>query len=148
MNIRSLQALNPPPRIVIDTNLILSALIFGGKTARIRLSWQENLIYPLASKDTITELIRVLAYPKFKLTTSEQEDLLADYLPFCDTVQMTEKPVVNCECRDPKDRMFLELAIAGNADYLITGDQDLLCLAHDFNCPILTIEQFYQIIGG
>jgi len=61
MNIRSLQALNPPPRIVIDTNLILSALIFGGKTARIRLSWQENLIYPLASKDTITELIRVLA---------------------------------------------------------------------------------------
>jgi predicted nucleic acid-binding protein len=61
---------------------------------------------------------------------------------------MTEKPVVNCGCRDPKDQMFLELAIAGNADYLITGDQDLLCLAPDFNCPILTIEQFYQIIRG
>ncbi|WP_199302092.1 putative toxin-antitoxin system toxin component, PIN family [Pseudanabaena cinerea] len=61
---------------------------------------------------------------------------------------LREKPVVNCECRDPKDQMFLELAIAGNADYLITGDQDLLCLAPDFNCPILTIEQFYQIIRG
>ncbi|MBD2152455.1 putative toxin-antitoxin system toxin component, PIN family [Pseudanabaena sp. FACHB-1277] len=92
MNVCSWQALNQPIRVVIDTNLILSALIFGGKTAKIRAAWQENLIYPLASKDTITELIRVLAYPKFKLTTSEQEDLLADYLPFCDTVQMTEKP--------------------------------------------------------
>jgi putative PIN family toxin of toxin-antitoxin system len=78
MNVRSLQASNSLLRVVIDTNLVLSALIFGGRTAKIRSAWQENLICPLASKDTITELIRVLAYPKFKLTTSEQEDLLAD----------------------------------------------------------------------
>jgi uncharacterized protein len=88
----------------------------------------------------------VLAYPKFKLTISEQDDLLADYLPFCDTVQIAVKPVVDCECRDPKDLMFLELAIAGNADYLVTGDRDLLCLDKGFKFPILTMESFYQII--
>ena len=145
MNIRSLQALNPPPRIVIDTNLILSALIFGGKTARIRSSWQENLIYPLASKDTITELIRVLAYPKFKLTKGEQEDLLADYLPFCDTVLLPEQLPTIPECRDPFDAPFLVLAMAGNADYLVTGDRDLLCLVDSFACPIVTVEQFFTI---
>jgi uncharacterized protein len=51
MNARSLQP--STPRVVIDTNLVLSALIFGGRTARIRTGWQDNLIFPLASKDTI-----------------------------------------------------------------------------------------------
>jgi predicted nucleic acid-binding protein len=75
-------------RVVIDTNLVLSALVFGGNIVRLRLAWQNECFTPLASKATITELIRVLAYPKFKLKTTEQEDLLSDYLPFCDTVLM------------------------------------------------------------
>ena len=71
------------PRVVIDTNLVLSALVFGGKLSRLRQGWQDNRFVPLASAVTIAELVRVLTYPKFKLTNSEQEDLLSDYLPFC-----------------------------------------------------------------
>jgi predicted nucleic acid-binding protein len=67
-------------RVVIDTNLVLSGLVFGGKVAALRYAWQNNFLIPLISKLTVTELIRVLAYPKFNLTASEQEDLLADYL--------------------------------------------------------------------
>ncbi len=133
-------------RVVIDTNLVLSALIFGGSTARLRLAWQSDRLIPLASKATITELIRVLAYPKFKLTKAEQEDLLADYLPFCDTVLLPEQLPAIPECRDPFDEPFLILALVGNADYLVTGDRDLLCLVDRFTCPIMTVEQLFSII--
>jgi putative PIN family toxin of toxin-antitoxin system len=90
-------------------------------------------------------IIRVLAYPKFKLTKAEQEDLLADYLPFCDTVLLPEQLPTIPECRDPFDVPFLVLALVGNADYLVTGDRDLLCLVDSFACPIVTVEQFFTI---
>jgi putative PIN family toxin of toxin-antitoxin system len=130
-------------RVVIDTNLVVSALVFGGSTGRLRFAWQSNYFIPLASKATITELIRVLAYPKFKLTKTEQEDLLSDYLPFCDTVLMPEQLPLIPKCRDRFDEVFLMLAVVGNADYLVTGDRDLLCLADTFTCPIVTVEQFF-----
>jgi uncharacterized protein len=113
--------------------------------AKLRLAWQGDCFIPLASKATITELIRVLAYPKFKLTRSEQEDLLADYLPFCETVQMPDPLPLVPQCRDLFDEPFLVLALVGQANYLITGDRDLLCLADTFSCSIVTVEQFFQL---
>jgi uncharacterized protein len=59
----------PTIRAVIDTNIILSALVFSsGKVGIFRQLWQESHSQPLVSKPTVTELIRVLAYPKFKYT--------------------------------------------------------------------------------
>ncbi|MEZ2224675.1 putative toxin-antitoxin system toxin component, PIN family [Microcoleus sp.] len=135
------------PRVVIDTNLVLSALVFGGRLSRLRLAWQNNRFIPLASEVTIAELVRVLTYPKFKLTNSEQEDLLSDYLPFCDTVLIPDTLPVVPECRDPFDIPFLLLAVVGQADYLVTGDGDLLCLSDNFSCPILTIDEFLTAIN-
>lgn len=135
------------PRVVIDTNLVLSALVFGGRLSRLRLAWQNNRFIPLASEVTIAELVRVLTYPKFKLTNSEQEDLLSDYLPFCDTVLIPDTLPVVPECRDPFDIPFLLLAVVGQANYLVTGDGDLLCLSDNFSCPILTIDEFLTAIN-
>lgn len=135
-------------RVVIDTNLVVSALVFGGNVGKLRSTWQENRLIPLVSKATITELIRVLAYPKFKLTKTEQEDLLSDYLPFCDPVPMPDKLPVIPECRDRFDEPFLILALVGHADYLVTGDRDLLCLRNDFSCPIVTIEDFWKAVDN
>ncbi len=139
------EKLEPGLRVVIDTNLVLSALVFGGNTAKLRLAWQENRFTPLASEETITELTRVLAYPKFRLTPSEQEALLADYLPFCETVPMPEHLPPIPECRDLFDVPFLTLAMVGKADYLLTGDRDLLEITERFTCPILTADQFLAI---
>lgn len=135
------------PRVVIDTNLVLSALVFGGRLSRLRLAWQNNRFIPLASEVTISELVRVLTYPKFKLTNSEQEDLLSDYLPFCDTVLMPDTLPVVPECRDSFDIPFLLLAVVGQANYLVTGDGDLLCLSDKFSCPILTVDEFLTVIN-
>ncbi|MCQ8127997.1 putative toxin-antitoxin system toxin component, PIN family [Methylomonas rivi] len=135
------------PRVVIDTNLVLSALVFAqGRVTPLRLAWQNQQIQPLLSKTTAAELIRVLQYPKFKLSAEDQQELLADYLPYCQTIVIPEPPPVTPECRDPFDVPFLQLALAGNAQALITGDQDLLCLVASFNCPILTAEQFLQTL--
>lgn len=139
-----IKELQQPLRVVIDTNLVLSALVFSRTTARLRFAWQSDRLIPLASKATITELIRVLAYPKFKLTRTEQEDLLSDYLPFCETVIMPDQLPVIPECRDIFNQPFLFLALVGEADYLVTGDHDLLCLANSFSCPIVTLAQFFD----
>lgn len=132
-------------RVVIDTNLVLSALVFGGSTTRLRAAWKSDRLIPLVSEVTITELIRVLAYPKFRLTEAEQADLLADYLPFCETVVMPDKLLLIPECRDRFDEPFLVLALVGQADYLVTGDRDLLCLVEQFSCPIVTAGQFFEL---
>lgn len=134
-----------PPRAVLDTNVVLSALVFGGGVlATLRRGWQDQRFTPLMSKATIEELIRVLGYPKFALSPEEREDLLADYLPYCETVQISKSAPVTPTCRDPYDVPFLELALAGNADFLVTGDGDLLSLDPEFPCPILKADRFLE----
>jgi putative PIN family toxin of toxin-antitoxin system len=132
-----------PPRVVIDTNLVLSALVFAqGRLAPLRQAWQAHRIQPLVSRVTAAELIRVLAYPKFRLSPEDQRELLADYLPYCKTVRIPEPPPKTPACRDAFDVPFLQLALAGKARALVTGDRDLLSLARGFACPILSADQF------
>ena len=131
------------PRVVLDTNVVLSALVFGkGTTARLRAAWQARHILPIVCTATAQELIRVLAYPKFKLDAQEQLELLGDYLPYAEAVRIAQPPPIVPICRDPFDMPFLHLAAAGLADALITGDADLLTMARVGRCPILTPEAF------
>jgi len=132
-----------PPRVVIDTNLVLSALVFAsGRLAPLRLAWQDRRVLPLVSRTTAAELMRALAYPKFKLGAAAQEELLADYLPYCKVVRIPAPPPPTPACRDAFDVPFLQLALAGKADALVSGDKDLLSLAGKLACPILTADQF------
>lgn len=133
-----------PPRVVLDTNVVLSALLFGGgPTAQVRAAWMAGRFVPLASAATARELVRVLAYPKFRLAADEQQDLLADYLPSVQVVRIPVPPPVAPPCRDPFDLPFLHLAIAGKADALVSGDKDLLALAGRRGlCPVLSVEAF------
>jgi len=136
------------PRVVLDTNLVLSALVFSqGRLSPLRFAWQGKQCQPLVSTVTATELIRVLAYPKFKLSAADQQELLADYLPYCTTVRMPPKLPSTPVCRDKFDLPFLQLAVTGKADFLVSGDQDLLSLAGKFVCPIITADQFIQTLN-
>jgi uncharacterized protein len=132
------------PRVaVLDTNVVLSALVFTrGRAVALREAWQAGRCQPLVSKATAGELIRALAYPKFKLDADEQRELLADYLPWCHSVTIPLKPPRTPVCRDPADVAFLQLAAVGKADFLVTGDQDLLGVKGKFQCPIVTLASF------
>lgn len=139
-----------PLRAVLDTNVVLSALVFGGGVGgQARAGWQRGAFVPLVSTATAQELVRVLAYPKFHLSAMQQQELLADYLPYTQTVRMpTLVPHVPA-CRDPQDMPFMQLAIAGKAHMLVTGDRDLLSIASAFEqaskCRMMVLEEFCQI---
>ena len=137
-------------RVVLDTNVVLSALVFrGGATGQVRQAWQRGLVVPLASKATVQELVRVLAYPKFRLSSAEQDELLADYLPYSETVRIPQPPPTVPDCRDMLDLPFMHLAVAGKAQALVSGDRDLLAIAAEFerasSCPILSLHAFCKM---
>lgn len=136
--------MSAPPGVVLDTNVVLSALLFGGgPPGQLRAAWLAGRFVPLASAATAQELVRVLAYPKFKLTPAEQQDLLADYLPSVRVVRIPDPPPKAPECRDPFDLPFLHLAIVGKAHALVSGDKDLLALAGARGlCQVLSAEAF------
>ena len=138
--------MTPPQRVVLDTNVVLSALAFSVESfVWLRESWKSGRIILLVSRETKAELGRVLSYPRFAMTAEDQIDLLEDYLPYCEMVDVGEPPVVP-DCRDPSDRPFLELALAGRADALVTGDSDLLALAPVFSVPILTPNGLRELL--
>ncbi len=141
--------MSSPPRVVLDTNVVLSALLFGGKAAGVlRLGWQQGAFTPLVSTATVQELMRVLAYPKFRLMAGDQQELLADFLPHTTAVRIPQPPPPVPDCRDPFDLPFLHLAVAGKARWLVSGDRDLLVLSETFDtqggCRVLTMDAFVQ----
>jgi uncharacterized protein len=130
-------------RVVLDTNIVLSALVFPrGRASDLRAAWRDGRCEPLVSKATTGELLRVLAYPKLKLNADDQHELLGDYLPSCRTVTIPKRPPRTPNCRDPFDLPFLQLAVAGKAYYLVTGDKDLLDIRGKLACPIVTLDAF------
>jgi putative PIN family toxin of toxin-antitoxin system len=136
-----------PPKVVLDTNVVLSALLFtGGRLAAVRQTWHASRCKPLIATATATELIQALAYPKFKLSDEDRHQLLADYLPYCTTIRMPSKLPKTPRCRDPFDVPFLQLALVGKADYLVTGDNDLLALSKTFSRSIITADRFLTLL--
>ena len=141
--------MNFPVRAVLDTNVVLSTLVFrDGAAGQLRLAWQRGLVLPLASTATVQELVRVLAYPKFRLSQAEQDELLADYLPYAETVRIPQPPPLVPECRDALDLPFMHLAVIGKAQFLVSGDLDLLSMAAGFEracaCSIVALNEFSQ----
>jgi putative PIN family toxin of toxin-antitoxin system len=139
--------MNLPVRAVLDTNVVLSGLVFrGGAAGQLRLAWQRGRVLPLVISATVQELIRVLAYPKFCLSQDEQDELLADYLPYAETVRIPQKLPWVPECRDALDLPFMHLAVVGKAQFLVSGDLDLRATAVEFEracaCSIVSLNEF------
>lgn len=131
------------PRVVLDTSVVLSALVFRGTAGRLREGWQAGAFVPLASAATVRELVRVLGYRKFALTPEEQEQLLADYLPWTEVIEVKAMTRDFSQCRDPYDVPFLELAVAGRANALVSGDRHLLAFAGSLGkCDVIDLASF------
>jgi putative PIN family toxin of toxin-antitoxin system len=132
-------------RVVLDTNTNVSALIFHkGRSSWLRRAWQFGDLVPLVCNSSISELLRVLSYPKFRLGEPEIRDLLGDYLPYAETVLDIQETGAAPRCRDEDDQIFIDLAFAAKADALVTGDSDLLSLAGTSAIPILSPAKLQQ----
>ena len=129
--------------MVIDTNVIVSAILFGGMPGELISLWKSGRIQPLASKDIFDEYINVLTYPKFKLSEKEINYILYnEMLPYFEVVVPDPGRVIIQE--DPSDDKFLHCAKAGNAGVIITGDHHLINLKSYAKIQILTPSQFLE----
>jgi uncharacterized protein len=118
-----------PLRAVFDTNIVVSTLVFGGRLRWLRAAWAAQLVTPVVWRETVAELLRVLAYPKFRLTLEDRDTLLAQYLPFCETASLPSVwPELPAVCRDRDDAVFIALILSARADILVSGDTDLAVL--------------------
>ena len=132
-------------KVVVDTNVVISALLFGGTPAKLIALWQSDTIKPVASKEIVDEYLRVLTYPKFKLSEEEINFLLyQEILPYFDVIETHPGPRIIKS--DPADDKFIRCALAANALYIISGDQHLLALKSYQKFRILTPVEFFDCL--
>ena len=130
-------------RFVCDVNVIISAVLLPGNKPDRALRKTQNLGELLVSESIWLELEQVLARPKFNryITKEERNDFLVDLSETVQFIKVTEQ--IN-ECRDPKDNKYLELAVSGKAECIVTGDDDLLVLNPWRGIEILTVQEFLE----
>lgn len=129
-------------RVVLDTNVLVSAVLFGGKPEIILRSVIEEKILAVTSPILLSELREVfskkfpLREPDFKLTVNNLEKIFRTVQPK-NTIKIA---------RDEDDNRVLEVAVEGGCNYIITGDRDLLDLKTFKNIKILTPDTFLSEI--
>jgi hypothetical protein len=133
--------------VVIDTNVVVSALLFGGTPGRLLSMWRSGRLMPFISSPILEEYLQVLAYPRFELAEEEIDFLVyRQILPYFEVVTVAgDAPVI---ASDPSDDKFLHCAVAAQADALVSGDRHLLNLGNYRHIPILSPSKLLQRISG
>jgi putative PIN family toxin of toxin-antitoxin system len=127
--------------VVVDTNVIVSALLFGGTPARLIDLWKGGRIQLFVCKEMIDEIMRVLTYPRFKLTEKEIDYLLYyEILPYSEIVDIPSGPGIISQ--DPSDDKFIRCVQAAGAGVIVSGDRHLLLLKEHEDIKILTPARF------
>jgi len=129
------------PRFVFDTNVLISAFLFSQSKPRQALDQSQDIGIILLSNSVLSELEEVLYCPKFDryLTKERRQEFLENLTENAQFIDVSEQIH---ECRDPKDNKYLELALSGQAECIVTGDDDLLVLNPWRGIEILNIQEF------
>ncbi len=127
--------------IVMDTNVIASAIYFGGKPLQFVTLALSNEIHPFVTESIIEEYERIVdelsqKYPKHKIHLS-----LTDLVNGCEIVTPIREITV---CRDPDDNKFIECAVEADCLYIVSGDKDLLAVEQFEDIEILTVSEFFE----
>jgi putative PIN family toxin of toxin-antitoxin system len=135
-------------RVVFDTNVLISALLWGKRLEPIFESINTRRAIPCFSAETIIELRRVLQYEKIRRQAERIKlDLnlvLKDLLANAHIAKPGEYSDLPPIPEDPTDRMFLACAIAAHAEYVVSGDKHLLSVGVYRHVPIVTSMKFIE----
>ena len=131
-------------RIVVDTNVIASAIYFGGKPFKLLKLIMEDRISAIASKDIVEEYEEILARLQQKFPK------LSRSIPFQAIVG--KLTIINISsvihvCRDPDDDKFISCAVDGKCVYVVSGDNDLLALEAYDGIEVITVAEFLERFG-
>ena len=133
-------------RVVLDTNILVSAIAYPGSIpGRIFSAWQSGHLDVVLSRYILDEMERVLPkFPRVELNASEIRDLADSFMFRAEMVEPSA--VAEALLRDEADAPVLGTLLAAKADYLITGDKDLLALSERY--PIVTPAAFWEKHGA
>lgn len=136
------------PNIVLDTNVWISAMIWGGSPAKIIKAAEDKKICIIASEEIIREINQTLSYPRLKQVYekagADRQELIETILRIGKLVQATA--MINIVCEDPADNKFIECALASEAEYLVSGDKHLLKMGTYKKTRILSVGEFLKIL--
>lgn len=132
-------------RVVLDTNVLVSGLAYPGSVpGRIVAAWRQGGLEVVLSRYILDEFVRVLPrLPRVHMTPAEIRDLADSFMFIADVVE--PQGTQDANLRDPADQPVLLTLVASKADYLVTGDKDLLALASRH--PIVTPADFWARHG-
>ncbi|MDK2814099.1 MAG: uncharacterized protein PWP18_12 [Thermoanaerobacter sp.] len=136
-------------RAVIDTNILISGFISKRSyPAKVLDYWILNKISPVVSREIVEEYANVLARDKFSVlgSTEERLNLLHRILSLDWVVFVYPQQKIDVIKDDPKDNIFLECAIEGNCEFVVSGDQHLLQLKEYRNIKIIKAEEFINLL--
>jgi putative PIN family toxin of toxin-antitoxin system len=141
-----------PIRVVVDTNVLVSGILVRlGLPNELLQLWRRGYIQMLTAPTLIAEVTRTLQKTrirrKYDLAEEDIDDLIANLTAAEQVIPLPDEPLPLVS-RDPCDNVFLAVALAGGADYLITGDKDLLELRDSpalTALKIVTVREFMEI---
>jgi putative PIN family toxin of toxin-antitoxin system len=141
-------------KVVIDTNLFVRGLLKGPVTAPLMLAWKEHRFKLVTSEKLMAELFEVLARPKFNQYFTKDDVRELGELIY-EQAEMVEPTAHVTLCRDPKDDIFLDVAITGRVDYLVTGDDDLkgdqtlkIKMCDEYGVQIMGVPEFLSVLAS
>ncbi|GBC95460.1 hypothetical protein HRbin16_01249 [bacterium HR16] len=130
-------------RVVLDTNIFVSALL-GGRLGAIVDAWRTGKFTLIVSEPIVREYVAVLQRPKFGIAAEELTATI-DYL-FKKAEFVSPAQVIDAVHDDPSDNKFLEAAVEGNADFIVSGDTHLLALGTFRDIAIVSGRDFIDRI--
>lgn len=130
-------------RVVLDTNIFVS-MALGGHVGRINDEWRTGKFILVVSEDIVSEYLEVLQRPKLHLKSRTIATIVNRVYRKAEFVTPEEKILV--VLADTSDNKFIESAIKGNTDYIVSGDKHLLDLKEYRSIPIITAREFIDIL--
>lgn len=130
-------------RAVLDTNIIVSSAL-GGALVLVLEKWDQGKFTVIVTTDILDEYFQVLNRPKLKLKQETIDKISAFIYQFSEFVIPEER--LHIIEADPKDDKFLEAAVAGKVDFIVSGDNHLLELKEFRNIPIISGSEFLEFL--
>jgi uncharacterized protein len=133
-------------KVVLDTNILVSALLFHGELSGIIELWKKGAIIPIFSRETFAEFKAVLEYPKFALKRQEINMIIEEeVMPYFEIVEVRDK--TETICRDTADDKFIACALSASAEFIVTGDNDLLDVKKYKTVRIINAATLLKMFG-
>lgn len=131
-------------RIVLDTNILLSAIVCNEKPRKLFQMGIDGKYKILISKETLDELSEVIQRPKFKMTREDIVRIVSALMETGENVRITSnfKIISN----DPDDNIIINTAYDGNADYIVSGDKDIKDLKNFRKIKIVSVDEMLKIL--